>query len=122
MPSFNNQPLLVLVGARPNFIKLAPLVRALGSAGESVRIIHTGQHYDDPMSAAFFRVLGIPAPDVNLGVKAASRAGQVGEIVTKLDAIFAESRPRLMCVIGDVTSTLAGAVPAASADIPVAHI
>jgi UDP-N-acetylglucosamine 2-epimerase (non-hydrolysing) len=85
-------------------------------------VVHTGQHYDANMSDAFFRALAMPEPDVHLGVRAKSRVGQVGEIISKLENVFTEKRPRLLCVIGDVTSTLAAGVAAASADLPVAHI
>jgi UDP-N-acetylglucosamine 2-epimerase (non-hydrolysing) len=115
-------PLLLLVGARPNFVKLAPLVRALRRCETPLVVVHTGQHYDANMSAAFFRALAMPEPDVHLGIQAKSRVGQVGEIISKLENVFTEKRPRLVCVIGDVTSTLAAGVAAASADLPVAHI
>jgi UDP-N-acetylglucosamine 2-epimerase (non-hydrolysing) len=115
-------PILVLVGARPNLVKLAPLLRAFSKARMPTVVTHTGQHFDFNMSEAFFRVLSIPEPDAHLGIQAKSRIGQAAEIVGKLEKVFLEHNPRLVCVIGDVTSTLAGAVAAASADIPVAHI
>jgi UDP-N-acetylglucosamine 2-epimerase (non-hydrolysing) len=118
----DTNPIFVLVGARPNFIKLAPLLRAFRAIDQPIIVVHTGQHYDDRMSEAFFRVLNIPKPDMHLGITAKSRIGQLGEIITKLEHVFTRHRPRALCVIGDVTSTLAGAAAAASADIPIAHI
>src|SRR5262249_3945602 len=115
-------PVLTLVGARPNFVKLAPLVASFRRFEVPHLIVQTGQHSDARMSDAFFRVLHLPEPDVHLGVKARTRMGQVAEIVAGLEKVLARHRPRIMCVIGDVTSTLAGAVAAASADLPVAHI
>jgi len=115
-------PILVLVGARPNLVKLAPLLRAFGKASIPTIVTHTGQHFDFNMSEAFFRALSIPEPDVHLGIHNKSRIGQAAEIIGKLEKVFVDHAPRIVCVIGDVTSTLAGAVAAASADIPVAHI
>src|SRR5207245_1442164 len=109
-----SNPILILVGARPNFVKLAPVRQALIDAQLPVFVVHTGQHHEHRMSAAFFEVLRIPEPDVHLGIKTTSRLGQLAEIAGKLESVFLESRPRLMVVIGDVTSTLAGAVAAAS--------
>jgi UDP-N-acetylglucosamine 2-epimerase (non-hydrolysing) len=118
----NSQPILIIVGARPNFVKVAPLLRACEAAALPALVVHTGQHYDARLSDAFFQALEIRDPDFHLELKARSRIGQVAEIVAKLEGVFAESKPRAVCVIGDVTSTLAAAVAAASADIPVAHI
>jgi UDP-N-acetylglucosamine 2-epimerase (non-hydrolysing) len=116
------QSIIIVVGARPNFVKLAPLLNALDGSSIRTTVVHTGQHFDSRMSDAFFRSLQIRDPDVHLGVKGRTRAAQFAEIVAKLEPVLQRETPRAMCVVGDVTSTAAAAVAAASCDVPVAHI
>ena len=112
---------LSVVGARPQFIKLAPLHAALSKAGQH-SILHTGQHYDDAMSAQFFRELGLPKPNINLGVKGGGHAVPTGKMLIGLAGAIDRLRPDWILVYGDTTSTLAGALAGAQAGIPVAHI
>jgi UDP-N-acetylglucosamine 2-epimerase len=112
---------LSIVGARPQFIKLAPLHAALSKAGQH-HILHTGQHYDDVMSAQFFRELGLPRPDINLGVRGGGHAVPAGMMLIGLAGAIARVKPDWILVYGDTTSTLAGALAGAQAGIPVAHI
>lgn len=112
-----------VVGARPNFVKIAPILAEMRHYPElSVRLIHTGQHYDANMSGSFFRDLGIPAPDVNLGARSDSNALQTAEIVFRLVPVLGGERPDLVLVVGDVNSTLAGALVAVKLGIRLAHV
>jgi UDP-N-acetylglucosamine 2-epimerase (non-hydrolysing) len=112
-----------VVGARPNFVKIAPILgEASGYRGLTMRLVHTGQHYDVAMSQAFFAHLEIPAPDVNLGVGAETEVGQLAEIMRRLMPVLADERPDAVLVVGDVTSTLAAALTAVKLGIPVAHV
>jgi UDP-N-acetylglucosamine 2-epimerase (non-hydrolysing) len=112
-----------VVGARPNFMKVAPLWRALASRGLlAQRLVHTGQHYDVQMSDVFFVDLGLPAPDVHLGVGAGSHAEQTGKVMAALERLWTVQRPDLVSVVGDVNSTLASAIVAAKAQIRLAHV
>ena len=111
-----------VVGARPNFMKAAPVLRALAARGIEQRLVHTGQHYDDAMSAVFFRDLDLPQPDLDLGVGSGSHAAQTAAIMVALERAFAEIRPALAVVYGDVNSTLAAAVVASKIGLPVAHV
>jgi UDP-N-acetylglucosamine 2-epimerase (non-hydrolysing) len=115
--------LLLVAGARPNFVKLAPLHRAL-QRHSSLRsaIVHTGQHYDDAMSGSFFRELGIPEPDVNLEVGPGTHAVQTGTIMQRFEPVLAELAPRWVVVFGDVNSTMAAALVAAKLRVRVAHV
>lgn len=119
------KPLSVInvVGTRPNFVKIAPLM-AVMTADErfAPRLVHTGQHYDRAMAQVFFEELGIPEPDVNLGVGSGAPAWQTGEIMARFEKILLESRPDLVIVVGDVNSTLACALAAAKNRVPVAHV
>lgn len=112
---------LSVVGARPQFVKLGPISAALARRCDHV-IVHTGQHYDDVMSDAFFRDLGIPSPNVNLGVGSGSHAVQTGTMLPRLEAAFEEYRPDWVLVYGDTNSTLAAAVTAAKMHLPIAHL
>ncbi len=112
----------LIAGARPNFMKIAPLVCAFDGAGISRRIVHTGQHYDRAMSGGFFEELGIPEPDANLGVGSGSHVAQLAEVMRKLEGEFMEHRPRVVVVVGDVNSTLAAALTANKLGIAVAHV
>lgn len=114
--------LSLIVGARPNFMKIAPLVRALEGRGAERRLVHTGQHYDERMSGAFFSELGIPEPNVNLGVGSGSHISQIAEVMRRLETEFTEHRPDAVVVVGDVNSTLAAALAGAKLNIPVAHV
>ena len=111
-----------VVGARPNFVKAAPVVDALQRRGVRQRLIHTGQHYDAALSDVFFTDLGLPQPDVNLGVGSGTQAGQTGALMVGLEGAFAELQPALIVVYGDVNSTLAAALVAAKGGIPLAHV
>ena len=111
-----------VVGARPNFMKAAPVIRALAARGVDQRLIHTGQHYDDAMSAVFFRDLDLPRPDLDLGVGSGSHAAQTAAIMVALERAFAEIRPALAVVYGDVNSTVAAALVAAKIGLPMAHV
>jgi len=114
---------LHVVGARPNFMKIAPVMRALeGRPGVSQFLVHTGQHYDDAMSGSFFRDLEIPTPDVDLGVGSASHAEQIGAIMQGLDPLIAVREPDVVVVVGDVNSTVAAALTASSRQVSVAHV
>lgn len=114
--------LLHVVGARPNFPKLAPVHRAGCQAGVSQLVVHTGQHYDDALSDAFFRDLGIAAPDVNLNVGSATHAVQTARIMERIEGVLLEKRPDWVVVYGDVNSTMAAAVVASKLGIRVAHV
>jgi UDP-N-acetylglucosamine 2-epimerase (non-hydrolysing) len=114
--------IVLAVGARPNFMKAAPLLEALRRAGCRVRLVHTGQHYDQEMSDVFFRDLGMPAPDVSLGVGSGTHAEQTGQIMVAFETVLLEARPDLVVVVGDVNSTLACALVAAKLGIPLAHV
>ncbi|MBI3538115.1 MAG: UDP-N-acetylglucosamine 2-epimerase (non-hydrolyzing) [Chloroflexi bacterium] len=110
-----------IVGARPQFIKVAVVSRVLREQFHEV-ILNTGQHYDDGMSGIFFRELGISNPDYNLGVGSGSHAKQTGEMLAKIEAVLLKETPDWVLVYGDTNSTLAGALAAAKLHVPVAHV
>lgn len=110
-----------VVGARPQFIKAAPVCRALRTKHDEV-LIHSGQHYDHGMSKVFFEELGIPEPDYNLGIGSGSHGQQTGEMLAALEVLFLQLKPDVVLVYGDTNTTLAGALAAAKLDIPVAHV
>ena len=115
--------ILHVVGARPNFMKAAPVCRALSAySGIRQTLVHTGQHYDNNMSDVFFSQLSIPAPDVNLGVGSGSHAQQTAEIMRRFEPTVLEHKPDMVVVYGDVNSTMAAALVSAKLQIPVAHI
>ena len=116
------QPIAHVVGARPNFMKAAPVIRALAERGISQTVIHTGQHYDAAMSDVFFHDLGLPEPDLNLGVGSGSQASQTGALMVALEKAFATARPALAVVYGDVNSTIAAALVASKTGLPLAHV
>jgi UDP-N-acetylglucosamine 2-epimerase (non-hydrolysing) len=115
--------ILSIVGARPNFMKVAPLLREMLRFPE-IRpvLIHTGQHYDPEMSEVFFQELEIPRPDLHLGIGSGSQAAQTGRIMVAFEAVLEKSGADLVLVVGDVNSTLACSVVSAKAGVPVAHV
>jgi UDP-N-acetylglucosamine 2-epimerase (non-hydrolysing) len=112
----------MVAGARPNFMKIAPLSRAFAAAGISVRIVHTGQHYDEKMSRTFFEELDIPPPDVNLEVGSGSHVWQIAEVLRRIEPELLAHRPDVVLVVGDVNSTAAAAIAAVKLGVPVAHV
>ena len=118
-----NKSIYLVAGARPNFIKLAPLVWVLNSRRDvPFQIVHTGQHYDHAMSQAFFDVLNIPEPDINLEVGSGEQNVQTARILERFDGLLQEKPPRAVVVFGDVNSTLACSLAAAKRLIPVVHV
>jgi UDP-N-acetylglucosamine 2-epimerase (non-hydrolysing) len=117
-------PIVYLVaGARPNFMKIAPIVRALQAhGGLAFKIIHTGQHYDREMNEVFFEELGIPAPDVFMGAGGGSHAQQTAKIMMAFEELCQAHKPDAVLVVGDVNSTLACSIVAKKLHIPVAHV
>lgn len=112
-----------VVGARPNFVKIAPIMRALAEiGGVTAKLIHTGQHYDVAMNAAFFEELAIPEPDANLEVGSGTNTEQTARIMLRLEAELIIDRPDILLVVGDVNSTMATALVAAKLLIPVVHV
>jgi UDP-N-acetylglucosamine 2-epimerase (non-hydrolysing) len=114
--------LVHVVGARPNFPKLAPVFRQGVAAGLDQMVIHTGQHYDDALSASFFRDLGIPEPEVNLDVGSLSHAAQTARIMERIEPVLMAKAPTWIAVYGDVNSTVASALVAAKLGIRIAHV
>src|SRR3990172_11236108 len=116
-------------GARPNFMKIAPLVRAIAKKNQTnernqinYKIVHTGQHYDYDMSNIFFKDLGIPKPDVFLDVGSGSHGEQTGKIMIAFEKVLLRGKVDIVTVVGDVNSTIACALAAAKLHIPVAHV
>lgn len=112
----------LVAGTRPNFMKIAPIRRALGARGFDVRVLHTGQHFDAQMSDVFFRDLGMPPPDAQLDAGGGSHAEQTAAVLVGVEADLLANRPALVLVVGDVTSTVAAALAAAKLGIPVVHV
>ncbi|MEF8721755.1 UDP-N-acetylglucosamine 2-epimerase (non-hydrolyzing) [Candidatus Accumulibacter sp. ACC012] len=117
----------IIAGARPNFMKIAPIIKALTASraqGGSLqhRLIHTGQHYDKAMSGGFFEQLGIPEPDINLEVGSGTQAEQTAAIMVRYEKALIEKRSDLCLVVGDVTSTMACSIVARKLGVPVAHV
>jgi UDP-N-acetylglucosamine 2-epimerase (non-hydrolysing) len=111
-----------VAGARPNFMKIAPLVRAFTARGAEAPICHTGQHYDERMSRLFFDELGIPRPAVNLDVGSGSHAAQTAAVMTRFEPVVLAEKPDLVLVVGDVNSTMACALVCAKLLVPLAHV
>jgi UDP-N-acetylglucosamine 2-epimerase (non-hydrolysing) len=117
------EPIYLVAGARPNFIKLAPLVWVLRSRRDvPFQIVHTGQHYDHAMSQTFFEILNIPEPDINLEVGSGTQSLQTARILERFDGLLGEKPPSAVVVFGDVNSTLACSLAAAKRQIPVVHV
>lgn len=116
--------ILCVVGARPNFMKIAPLMRAFGApnSGVTASLVHTGQHYDHSMKQAFFEQLHIPEPDVDLGVGPASHAVQTARIMERFEPVLDKQQPTAVLVVGDVNSTIACALVSVKKQIPVIHV
>lgn len=123
--------LLIVAAARPNFMKVAPLIRRIRTAGANgssnghavdYLLVHTGQHYDAKMSEIFFDELGIPAPDINLGAGSGSHATQTASVMTRFEPACERERPDWIVVVGDVNSTMACTLVGAKMGIPVAHV
>jgi UDP-N-acetylglucosamine 2-epimerase (non-hydrolysing) len=117
----------IIAGARPNFMKIAPIIRAIEARQQQgsplrYRLVHTGQHYDARMSGDFFTQLGIPAPDVNLDVGSGTQAEQTAGIMTRYEKLLLDAPSHMCLVVGDVTSTMACAIAAQKLRIPVAHV
>jgi UDP-N-acetylglucosamine 2-epimerase (non-hydrolysing) len=112
-----------VVGARPNFVKMAPLIEALDQRGAARQVVvHTGQHYDRKMSEEILSDLGFPVPDHSLGIGSGSHGEQTGKVLIAFERILLQERPRLVVVAGDVNSTLACALAASKLHIPIAHL
>jgi UDP-N-acetylglucosamine 2-epimerase (non-hydrolysing) len=116
--------ILAVAGARPNFMKIAPLMKEFARRSDRFEpiLVHTGQHYDKAMSDSFFRDLGIPEPDVNLGVGSGSHAEQTAQVLVKIEKLLIERQPHALLVVGDVNSTIAATLAAVKLHIPVAHV
>lgn len=123
--------ILIIAGARPNFMKVAPIIKAInahnsqcrdGDARLNFSLVHTGQHYDQKMSDIFFEELGIPAPDINLGVGSGSHAVQTASVMTKFEPVCLEQKPDWVVVVGDVNSTMACTLVCSKLGIKVAHV
>lgn len=123
--------LLLIAGARPNFMKVAPLIKCIRSREREkkqdgfkleYRLVHTGQHYDEKMSSVFFAELGIPAPDINLGVGSGSHAVQTARVMMGFEKVCEQEKPDWVMVVGDVNSTMACALVCAKMGIKVAHV
>jgi UDP-N-acetylglucosamine 2-epimerase (non-hydrolysing) len=111
-----------VLGARPNFVKAAPVILALAMLGHEQRIVHTGQHYDERMSDVFFVQLGLPEPDVNLGVGSGTQARQTAEVMVGMEKEFTENSPSVVVLYGDVNSTIGAALAGAKLGVPLAHV
>jgi UDP-N-acetylglucosamine 2-epimerase (non-hydrolysing) len=123
MTTLRSMHILHVVGARPNFMKLAPVVGALRERhGIRQTVVHTGQHYDAGMSEVFFRELGLPAPDINLEVGSGSHAQQTAAVMMRLEPVLLEAKPDVVLVYGDVNSTVAATMVASKLLIFIAHV
>ena len=115
--------ILNIVGARPNLVKIAPLLAAMRSHKDIAPVlVHTGQHYDKKLSEVFFDQMRIPEPDFNLDVGSGSQAAQTAEILKRIEPVLLEQKPDLVLVVGDVNSTVAASLAAAKLGIPIAHV
>ena len=122
-PERTQTTIVSVVGARPNFMKIAPIAHQLALHGEIRHlIVHTGQHYDQNMSKVFFQDLEIPEPDIHLGVGSASHAQQTARVMMEFEAVVLREAPALVVVVGDVNSTMAATLVASKLGVPVAHV
>lgn len=123
-PSGDLGPVICVVGARPNFMKMAPILRALAAHRPPIPalLVHTGQHYDHGMSQQLFEDLRLPVPDINLEVGSGSHAVQTAEVMRRFEPVIDEHKPSCVLVVGDVNSTLACTLVAVKRDVPVAHV
>jgi UDP-N-acetylglucosamine 2-epimerase (non-hydrolysing) len=127
--SLMKNKITIIVGARPNFVKVSPIMKAVARHNNSsprsfidVKLVHTGQHYDYEMSQIFFDELEIPQPDIHLGIGSGTHAEQTGRTMIEVEKILVAEKPGLVMVVGDVNATLAGSLAAAKLNIPVAHV
>ncbi|MBP9779289.1 UDP-N-acetylglucosamine 2-epimerase (non-hydrolyzing) [Candidatus Gracilibacteria bacterium] len=116
--------IFIIAGARPNFMKIAPIIREFQKHSDKIsfKLIHTGQHFDTNMSGSFFDELGIPTPDINLEIHGGSVSEQIGKVMIALDPLFREEKPDYILVVGDVNATIAGALAAQHNQIRVIHV
>ena len=115
--------LMAVIGARPNFMKVAPILWELKERGlERPYLVHTGQHYDQQLSGIFFDELSLPPPDVNLDVRSSSHANQTAQVMMRFEPVLLENTPDVLIVVGDVNSTLACSLTAVKLGVPVAHV
>ena len=124
MATFQPPKILCVVGARPNFMKIAPIMAALRKpdSGLEAVLVHTGQHYDPAMNESFFEDLGIPAPNINLEVGSSTHASQTAEIMRRFEPVLDAEQPAAILVVGDVNSTIACALVASKKGVPVVHV
>lgn len=124
LPTATMAPVMCVVGARPNFMKMAPILRALALHEPPIPalLVHTGQHYDTDMSKKLFVDLGLPQPDINLEVGSGSHAQQTAEVMKRFEPAMDEHQPSCVLVVGDVNSTIACALVASKKNVPVAHV
>lgn len=118
----NSMKIVSIVGARPQFVKAAPVQKVLGEHGHQAILVHTGQHYDDRMSKIFFSEMGIPEPDVNLGVGSGSHGVQTAAMLVGIEEILVREQPDWVIVYGDTNSTIAGSLAACKLHFPIAHV
>ena len=111
-----------VLGARPNFVKAAPVIRALAALGHEQRVVHTGQHYDERLSDVFFVQLGLPEPDINLGVGSGTQARQTAEVMVGMEQEFIENSPSIAVLYGDVNSTIGAALAGVKLGVKLAHV
>lgn len=123
-PPRNLRPVLCIVGARPNYMKMAPLIRAMGANPDlpPAVLVHTGQHYDTSMNAKLFEDLQLPSPDVNLEVGSGTHAVQTAEIMKRFEPVVDAQQPSCVVIVGDVNSTLACSLVAVKKNVPVVHV
>jgi UDP-N-acetylglucosamine 2-epimerase (non-hydrolysing) len=115
-------PVILVVGARPNFMKIAPIYSELARRGVPQILLHTGQHYDENMSKVFFEDLGMPQPDIYLGIGSGSHATQTAKVMVEFESICESKKPSMVVVVGDVNSTVACSLVCAKLWIPCAHV
>ena len=115
-------PVILVVGARPNFMKIAPIHAELQRRGIPQILLHTGQHYDENMSKVFFDDLGMPQPDIYLGIGSGSHATQTAKVMVEFEKVCKEHKPSMVVVVGDVNSTVACSMVCAKEWIPCAHV